>query len=166
MAQNWKSAEDGQGEVHCKADVLGSNFVHTKSPLFAIDGTMNTDRYITLLGDQFLKWIHENGIEMTLFQQDNASCHVSKRSKAFFETHEVLLMDWPANSPDLNPIENVWGILKERVGIRSPKTKEELQKFSIEEWAAIPQNVIKKTIMSFKKRCDQVVSRQGEKCDY
>jgi transposase len=127
---------------------------------------MNTERYITLLGDRFFKCVHENGIEMTVFQQDNASCHVSKRSKAFFEAQEVQLLDWPANSPDLNPIENVWGILKESVRKRSPRTKEELLVIALEEWAAIPQHVIKKTITSFKKRCDQVVSRQGEKCDY
>jgi transposase len=161
-----KRPKVGKAKFTAKLMFWGAISCHAKSPLFAIDGTMNTDRYITLLGDQFLKWIHENGIEMTLFQQDNASCHVSKRSKAFFETHEVLLMDWPANSPDLNPIENVWGILKERVGIRSPGTKEELRQFALEEWEGIPLSVISKTIKSFKKRCDQVVSRHGEKCDY
>ena len=103
---------------------------------------------------------------MSLFQRDNASCHVSKRAKRFFGDQGVQVLDWPANSPDLNPIENVWSILKENVGKRSPKTMEELQKFAIEEWTSIPQNVIKKTIMSFKKRCDQVISRLGEKCDY
>ena len=103
---------------------------------------------------------------MTVFQQENASCHTSKLSKQFFAEQNVQILDWPANSPDLNPIENIWGILKERVRKRTPKTKEELQRIALEEWAAIPQNVIRKTIKSFPKRCDQVVTRGGEKCDY
>ncbi len=156
----------GKAKFTAKLMFWGAISCSSRSPLFAIDGTMNTDRYIKLLQDDFFKWVHEQDIEMTVFQQDNASCHVSKRSKQFFQDQNVQVLDWPANSPDLNPIENVWGILKDKVGKRSPQTKVELQRFAIEEWSVIPQNVIKKTIKSFKKRCAQVISRQGEKCDY
>jgi len=75
---------------------------------------MNTNQYITLLRDEFMPWVTENHVEMTLFQQDNASCHISKAAKSFLESQGIQLLGWPANLPDLNPIENVWAILYQR----------------------------------------------------
>jgi len=144
----------------------GAISTREKAPLIAVVGTMNTERYIELLRDKFFAWVTANRVEMSVFQQDNASCHVSKRAKQFFADHDVGLLEWPANSPDLNPIENIWGILKESVRKRNPQTKEDLEQFAQEEWVRIPQKTIKKTIMSVPKRCDQIISREGEKCDY
>jgi transposase len=156
----------GKAKFTTKMMFWGAISCHSKSPLFAIDGSMNSVRYIAILRDQFLPWVVKNRVEMTSFQQDNASCHISKAAKSFFESQGIQLLGWPANSPDLNPIENVWAILKERVRKRCPETKEELQQVAIEEWDSIPQKVIKKTVESFEKRCAQIISRGGEKCDY
>jgi transposase len=72
----------------------------------------------------------ENNVKISVFQQENASCHVSKLAKRFFVDQHIQLLDWPANSPDLNPIENIWGILKEGVRKRNPQTKDELERFA------------------------------------
>ena len=53
--------------------------------------------------------------EIFLFQQDNAPIHVSNYSKTWIKNNQIKILDWPAYSPDLNPIENVWGLLARNV---------------------------------------------------
>ncbi len=50
-----------------------------------------------------------------IFQQDLAPAHTAKGTKSWFSDHDVIVLDWPANSPDLNPIENIWGIVKRKM---------------------------------------------------
>ncbi len=49
------------------------------------------------------------------FQQDLAPAHTAKVTKSWFNDHGITVFDWPANSPDQNPIENLWGIVKRKM---------------------------------------------------
>ncbi len=50
-----------------------------------------------------------------IFQQDLVPAHTAKGTKSWFNDYGVTVLDWPANSPDLNPIENLWGIVKRKM---------------------------------------------------
>ncbi|GFV25311.1 transposable element Tcb2 transposase [Trichonephila clavipes] len=65
-------------------------------------------------------------------------------------------MDWPARSPDLNPIEHVWDFLGRRLAARTlpPVTIRELRLALQDEWAAMPQQLIDTLILSMGRRCE------------
>ncbi len=62
-----------------------------------------------------------------LFQQDLAPVHTAKSTTSCLNDHGVGVLDWPANSPDLNPIENLWGIVKRKMRNKRPKNADELK---------------------------------------
>ena len=70
---------------------------------------MNQDRYIQILEEHMVTIFQVQGCE--IFIQDEASCHVAKKVKWLGEK-KIEVLDWPGNLPDLNPIENLWNIMK------------------------------------------------------
>ncbi len=73
-----------------------------------------------------------------IFQQDLAPAHTAKCTKSWFNDHGVTGLDWPANSPDLNPIENLWSIVKRKMRDTRPNNADELKAAIKETWASIP----------------------------
>ena len=80
-----------------------------------------------------------------VLQQDNAPCHKSKsmKSKIFVEKFGVAVVpDWPARSPDLNIIENCWGVLKQRLERYQCATLDDLwEKTEKEFYESLPRGV-------------------------
>ena len=79
--------------------------------------TMNQDRYIQILEKHMLTIFQVQGCE--IFMQDGTSCHVAKRVKKWLGEKKIKVLDWPENSPNLNPIENLWNIIKNRPATRN-----------------------------------------------
>ncbi len=75
-------------------------------------------------------------------------------------------MDWPSNSPDLNPIENLWAIVKRNVELRQPKNLSELERFLEEEWKNIPNSLLINLVDSMSQRCKEVIEKNGERISY
>ncbi|GFV26073.1 transposable element Tcb2 transposase [Trichonephila clavipes] len=91
-----------------------------------------------------------------LFMDDNAPCHRTVAAEQLLESEDIERMDWPARSPDLNPIEHVWDFLGRRLAARTlpPVTIRELRLALQDEWAAMPQQLIDTLILSLGRRCE------------
>ena len=64
--------------------------------------------------------------QSAIFMQDNAPCHTAKSVKTFLSEEDATVMERPAQSPYMNPIENVWKLLNERAKEKNPRNAEEL----------------------------------------
>ncbi len=82
---------------------------------------------------------------------DLAPAHTAKGTKSWFNDHGVTVLDWPANSPDLNPIENHWGIVKRKMRDTRPNNADELKATVKETWASIPPQQCHKLITSMPR---------------
>ncbi|GFV48725.1 transposable element Tcb2 transposase [Trichonephila clavipes] len=99
-----------------------------------------------------------------LFMDDNAPCHRTVAAEQLSESEDIERMDWPARSPDLNPIEHVWDFLGRRLAARTlpPVTIRELRLALQDEWAAMPQQLIDTLILSMGRRCETCLAVRGD----
>ncbi len=72
-----------------------------------------------------------------IFQQDLAPAHTAKGTKSWFNDHAVGVLDWPANSPDLNPRENLWGIVKRNMRNNRLNNADDLKATIKATWASL-----------------------------
>ncbi len=109
-----------------------------KGNLYFCDGTINAEKYIEILEHNMLpSRRHLFQGRPCIFQQDNAKPHSAHITKSWLRRKRVRVLDWPACSPDLSPIENVWRILKRKMRQRRPRTVAHLKTCFQKEWDKI-----------------------------
>ncbi len=101
-----------------------------------------------------------------IFQQDLAPAHTAKSTKSWFNDHGVTVLDWPANSPDLNPIENLWRIVKRKMRDTRPNNADDLKATIKGTWASIPPQQCHKLITSMPRWIEAVIKAKGAPTKY
>ena len=134
-------------------------------PLVLTEGSVTGKKYRDILQKHILLLVLNRRRRRlaTILQDDNAPIHRANVVKVWKERNELKCLEWPAQSPDLNPIENLWMILKRRISARDPpaKTVKELKAVVQEEWKTIPVDDVKRLVKSMPKRAKLVIKAKG-----
>ena len=157
--EGYKEYKSGKGKLYEKISkplpkfsqgimVAGGLCQNGVGKLIFVTGTMNSFSYNQTL--EFYKDDLERLGNNLYFQQDNATCHVGKKSMNYIKNNfKNYLEFWPANSPDLSPIEELWGIVEERLNKYTFENTEEMAKKLQWIWNRIPKTICRNLVNSF-----------------
>ena len=140
------------------------------------DEKMNAKEYLKIIMDEemFDFWLDSmEKIRYVLMMKDGAEYHQGVASRRRLELEGVGWLgwgpgSWPSNSPDLNPIENLWHILCSNIRKRKvqPRTKEDLIKALQEEWEKLDIEMINRLCASMPRRLQAVIAANGGSTGY
>ena len=138
-------------------------------PIISEKGTLKSDVYKDILDNAALPTLWQQfGTGPFLFQHDNAPCHKARSIQEWFGDNDVEEMTWPAQSPDLNPIEALWDELERRLRTRPyrPKSATELATALQEEWIQIPTATYQNLVESLPRRVEAMIAAKGGPTPY
>ena len=143
--------------------IWGAVGVGYKSDLFCFEDTCNKETYIAMLESNGIFTGLDNlfGEFQYVFQQDNAPPHVAKQTIAWLKARAHLVENWPPRSPDLNPIEVLWALLKPKIDVSNINTADELFAKTKEAWKTIDQEAVDNICSSFEARLRVVLHLRG-----
>lgn len=124
-------------------------------------GKINSSSYCEHIVPVLEDYIGRTGL---VFMQDNAPGHAAKDTMAYMAQKSIYPIFWPANSPDLNPIEDLWERIKDYLEEKDPeihRSYPRLRQAVVEAWNAITHEDILDLIRSMPERCKAVIAAEG-----
>jgi hypothetical protein len=140
-------SEKGFGNIYCFTTNLNAELLCT------IYKTTLLPSAKTLFGKDDHSWI---------LQEDNDPKHMSTKAQKWKVDNDINRISWPSQSPDLNPMENVWAVLKANVGNHKPTSVKDLKRVIKKEWKALDPRFAKNLVNSVKNRISLLSDNEGD----
>lgn len=162
-----KTVKHGGGKIQ----IWGIFSYWGAGPLYRINGIMDGQKYRQILIHNMAPHVKDlegkTGIEI-IFQHDNDPKHTSKVVRNYLNNKQMSVLSWPSQSPDLNPIENAWRQLKQRIANRQRKAANLDDVFEIaqEEWNNIALSSFQTLIESMPRRVEACYKAKGAHTKY
>jgi transposase len=144
--------------------VWGGISLDGSTDLYVIrNGSLNAVRYRDEILDPIVRPFAGAIGDDFILMDDNARPHRARIVNDYLARESIVRMDWPAYSPDLNPIEHAWDCLQKRISQLpvSPRSLDELADALLREWQQIPQQRFLNLVESFTTRCQAVIDARG-----
>jgi hypothetical protein len=149
-----------------RVNVWGCMSAQGFGDIYIFEENLTAELYTTILEEAMLPSAERLMKGVWWLQQDGDSKHTARRTRDWLAEHNIRTFDWPANSPDLNPIENVWNLLKDRVAARGATSVQELKRYIQEEWDAMSMTYAESLVGSMPKRMQDVLAANGDAIKY
>ena len=133
-------------------------------PLVDVVGSLNGQKYLDILKKNVK--VGEMILNSTIFQQENAPSHKCKSVQNWLLESNIKVMNWPPQSPDLNPIENVWSFIKILLDKFKVTSKKMLMEKLKDIWSKIPPSYLEKLVHSMPNRVQAVLKNKGGHTKY
>lgn len=141
----------------------------SRTELVEVNLRMNADWYIrNIIEEHVLPYAGFIGYDNFVLMHDNARAHAARTVIQYLQDVGIEALDWPPMSPDANPIEHLWDILKRHIRARNPAPNSiaELRIAAQEEWNRIPQETIKDLLRSMPRRMQAIARARGGNTKY
>ncbi|KAF2348384.1 Transposase Tc1-like, partial [Trinorchestia longiramus] len=130
--------------------------------LHIIEGTMTGRKDREILEEQLLPSARSLKLKRGWkFQEDNDPNHTANETKEWLKMKKINILEWPSQSPDMNPIENLWRELKLKIQKRGPNNITELKEIGIEEWNKITSETCKRLVVNYYKRLEVLINNRA-----
>lgn len=149
--------------------VWGCISIHGVGELAVVDGRLNHQGYIALLDEYLLPSIENmfgDRAHPFIFQDDNAPCHRPRAVDDWLDRNEIRRMQWPAQSPDANIIENIWNDISRAVTKDHPTTKHALVTSIFRAWASVSAQRVRSLYDSLPNRMNAIIRSRGYPTKY
>ncbi len=150
-----------------KINVWGCFSAHGVGRLYRVNGILEQKQFHSILVNQMIpsaRALFPSGD--FVFQQDNDPKHTAKKNLQYLKNKNIQVLEWPSQSPDLNPIENLWSYMDRQMKDRNPQNETQLFAIIKECWESLSTDLLSSLVESMPRRCEAVIKSKGMPTKY